>query len=93
MIYDIKQSGKRIHQLRIQAGFTQSELALKPNINRSFLSHIESGEKGCSVDLLVQLSKLFNVSLDYLILGKHSLSPKEELEELIAHLTLFKESM
>ena len=93
MNYDIKQSGKRIHQLRIQAGFTQSELALKLNINRSFLSHIESGEKGCSVDLLVQLSKLFNVSLDYLVLGKRSLSLKEELEELIAHLTLFKESM
>ena len=52
MNYNMKQSGERIQQLRIQAGYTQSELALKLNINRSFLSHIESGKKGCSVDLL-----------------------------------------
>lgn len=93
MNYDMKKSGERIRQLRIQAGFTQSELALKLNINRSFLSHIESGEKGCSVDLLVQLSKLFDVSLDYLVLGKRSFTLKEELEELIARLTQFKDSI
>ena len=93
MNYDMKQSGARIQQLRIQAGYTQSELALKLNINRSFLSHIESGKKGCSVDLLVQLSTLLNVSLDFLILGKDSPSMKEELEELIARLMLLKKNL
>ena len=92
MNYDMKQSGERIQQLRIQAGYTQSELALKLNINRSFLSHIEAGKKGCSVDLLVQLSKLLNVSLDFLILGKDTTSIKEELEELIARLMLLKKT-
>lgn len=93
MNYDTKQSGARIQQLRIQVGYTQSELALKLNINRSFLSHIESGKKGCSVDLLVQLSTLLNVSLDFLILGKDSPSMKEELEELIARLMLLKKNL
>ena len=93
MSYDIKQSGERIQQLRLQAGYTQSELALKLNINRSFLSHIEAGKKGCSIDLLVQLSKLFNVSLDFLILGKDTTSIKEELEELIARLMLLKKNL
>ena len=93
MNYDMKQSGARIQQLRIQAGYTQSELALKLNINRSFLSHIESGKKGCSVDLLVQLSKLLNVSLDFLILGKDTTSIKEELEELITRLMLLKKNL
>ena len=93
MNYDMKQSGARIQQLRIQAGYTQSELALKLNINRSFLSHIESGEKGCSVDLLVQLSKVLNVSLDFLVLGKNTKSMKEEFEELITRLMLFKKNL
>lgn len=93
MNYDIKQSGERIHQLRIQAGYTQSELASKLNVDRSFLSHVESGKKGCSVDLLVQLSNLFSVSLDYLALGKDELSIKEKIEELIAHLISFREGL
>lgn len=93
MNYDIKQSGERIHQLRLQVGYTQSELASKLNVDRSFLSHVESGKKGCSVDLLVQLSNLFNVSLDYLALGKDELSMEEQIEELIAHLISFKEGL
>lgn len=93
MNYDIKKSGERIHQLRLQAGYTQTDLAKKLNINRSFLSYIESGEKGCSIDLLVQLSQLFNVSLDYLILGKETFALKEEIEELIARLILFKKNL
>ena len=93
MNYNMKQSGERIQLLRIQAGYTQSELALKLNINRSFLSHIEAGKKGCSVDLLVQLSKLLNVSLDFLILGKDTTSIKEELEELITRLMLLKKNL
>jgi len=40
------------------------------NIDRSLLSHIEAGKRGCSVDLLIQLSSFFDVSLDLLVLGK-----------------------
>ena len=93
MNYDIKQCGERIRQLRIHAGYTQSELASKLNIDRSFLSHVESGKKGCSVDLMVQLANLFSVSLDYLALGKDGLSMEERIEELIAHLISFKDGL
>ena len=93
MHYDMKRSGVYIQNLRIQNGYTQNELAKAMNIDQSFLSRIESGKKGCSVDLLVQLSNLFSVSLDYLALGKDKLSTKERIEELIADLTFFKESL
>lgn len=71
MLYDIKQGGERIRQLRIEAGYTQEQLADILNIDRSFYSRIERGERGCSVDLLVHLTALFDVSLDYLVLGKY----------------------
>lgn len=101
MAYDIKQSGERIRQLRIQNGYTQEKLAGVLNIDRSLLSHIEAGKRGCSVDLLIQLSDFFDISLDLLVLGKErSVSSenkrkrlKSELTELIKHLEIFKENL
>ncbi len=77
----MKQSGERIQQLRIRHGYTQGELVTMLNIDRSFLSYVESRKKGCSVDLLVQLSVTFDVSLDYMVLGQ------EQHDILIAEYT------
>ena len=72
MSYDMKKSGERIRQLRIDNRLTQEQAAEALNISRTFYSRVETGEKGCSIDLFVQVSNLFHVSLDYLILGKYS---------------------
>ena len=69
MNYDTKESGERIRQLRIQRGLTQENVAQILNIDRSFYGRIESGKKGCSIDIFVRISGLFETSLDYLILG------------------------
>lgn len=69
MNYDMKRSGAYIQKLRIQNGYTQNEFAKVLNTNQSFLSRIEAGQKGCSVDMFIQLSEFFHVSLDALILG------------------------
>ena len=98
MNYDMKQSGERIRQLRIKNGFTQEKIAETLNIDRSFYSRIESGKNGCSVDLFIQLSDVFEVSLDYLILGRNlvvfaksaeSILLKEDMEKLMDHLERF----
>jgi transcriptional regulator with XRE-family HTH domain len=100
--YDIKKCGARIRQLRIQHGYTQEKLAGELNIDRSLLSHIESGKRGCSVDLLVQLADFFHVSLDLLILGaKQTVSAKEaewevlkaDIAELICQLEVFQRKL
>lgn len=102
MQYDLVKSGTTIRQLRMQNGYTQEGLAKVLNIDRSYLSYVEAGKKGCSVDLLVQFSALFNVSLDYLVLGltRGDLSQqiatdqlKVDVEYLIAHLEAFKSSL
>jgi len=91
MNYDMKESGKRIQQLRSQYDYTQEEFASVINIDRSNLSRIESGKRGCSLELLVQISTLFDVSLDYLVLGQDrsdavALANKEKLKENLAQL-------
>ena len=102
MKYDIKASSLRIQQLRLQHGYTQLELAKKVNADRSYLSYVESGKKGCSVDILVQLAAIFNTSLDYIVLGEkqetnlstaQNIHVKEEIEQLIDHLEKFKSQL
>ncbi len=98
MNYDMKQSGERIRQLRIQSGCTQEELAKEMNIDRSLLSHVEAGKRGCSVDLFVRLSQYFNVSLDLLILGKDQPMQdqkrlKTDISKLIDRLEEFKRKL
>ena len=70
MYYDTKASGQRIQQLRKAAGFTLEGLSDRLNITDRQLRRIETGESGSSVDLLIELACVFEVSLDYLILGK-----------------------
>lgn len=102
MKYDMKESGARIRLLRTQSKYTQENLADILNIDRSLLSHIESGKKGCSIDLLVQFSELFRVSLDYLVLGiVHIDSTKtdgreqlrKEIGTMIDHLEMFRKAL
>jgi len=66
------------------------------NINQSSLSRIEAGNKGCSVDMFIQFSEFFHVSLDSLILGVESSSQqntvnyarlKSDITNLINQLT------
>ena len=99
MNYDMKRSGAYIQNLRIQKGYTQGQMAKALNMDRSYLSRIESGAKGCSVDLFIQLSEFFHVSIDSLILGmeqddvlKHGskVQLKKEIAELIDRLTTFQ---
>lgn len=98
MNYDIKRSGAYIRALRIKNQYTQEELASAVTIDRSFLSRIESGQKGCSVDLLIRFSELFQVPLDELIGGgltsEHEppdiMRLDEEITMLVRHLTRFQ---
>ena len=99
MNYDMKECGKRIQQLRIQKGYTQEILANRLSIDRSLLSYIESGKRGCSVDLLVQLSDVFGVSLDALVSGEEPAAPEDKkllklcIKDLIARLIAFQEKL
>lgn len=69
MYYDQKESGKRIATLRKEKGMTQEQLAEKLNISYSMMAKIEIGNKGISIDLLIELAVFFDVSMEFIILG------------------------
>ena len=67
--YDISKTAERIKNLRKKAGYTQEQVADLLNVDRRTISNIEGGKKGCSVDMLLRLSELYGVTLDYLLKG------------------------
>ncbi len=62
--------GKLIKELRENEHKTQEELSNELNISRSSLSNIERGNQNATIDILVKISQIFKVSLEYLTLNK-----------------------
>ena len=72
--------GTRIATLRKQHGWSQIELAEKLNVSDKAVSKWENGGMP-SVELFPVLSKLFNVSIDYLMMGDGESDGGEEKDE------------
>ena len=62
--------GKRILHLRKENGFSQEELASKLTVSRQAISKWELGESVPDTENIVQLSQLFGVSTDFLLLDE-----------------------
>ena len=89
MLYDIQKIGNRIRRLRKDQGMTQAQLAMKLNISDRHLRRIEAGEKGPSIDIQNEIATMLDVSLDYIIMGKQSLSDlKQQLWDLVQSLSV-----
>lgn len=60
-----------LKEIRKKLKLSQQKVALDLNISRESLSYYENGKRQPSLELLVQMSAYFNVSIDYLITGKN----------------------
>lgn len=81
------QVGEKIHQLRKISGITQEQLAAQLSISRQTISKWEAGSSTPDIDSVVKISKLFQVSLDELLLDKTKETTKTDslktIEELV----------
>ena len=68
--YDIKESGKRIKELRKAKGLTQEKLSEKIGISCQGLKMIECGINGARIDTFVYLAEILDTTIDYLVLGR-----------------------
>lgn len=82
--------GLRINELRKARGWSQVDLAKKLNITKQTVSNWENDNILPSIEMLVKLSNVFNVSTDYL-LGLDTI-PRLDIENLnsdiVAHISL-----
>jgi transcriptional regulator with XRE-family HTH domain len=65
-----RQIGRNIAALREQRGWRQKELAPRLGVTRSGLSKWESGEHPPSVEALVKMAEVLEVTLDELVRGR-----------------------
>ena len=56
-----------LKELRQEKGDTQSDVASALNISQKAYSYYERGEREPSIDMLIQISNYFNVTVDYLL--------------------------
>ncbi|WP_233670947.1 helix-turn-helix domain-containing protein [Mammaliicoccus sciuri] len=68
---------KQIKDLRKQHNYTQEDLAEKLNTSRQTISKWEQGISEPDLNMLMQLSLLFSVSTDYLIIGSDNIIKKD----------------
>jgi transcriptional regulator with XRE-family HTH domain len=61
--------GSNIRKLRKAQGFSQEELAFRAEIDRSYLSEIENGQKNLSVLMLDQIAAALGVEMKELLEG------------------------
>lgn len=71
----------QIIHLRKSIGLNQIQLAEKLHLSPSTIGMYEQGRRTPSIDVLIQMSRLFNVSLDYLLTGSEFIPSSESANE------------
>ena len=89
MYFNQVEFGKRNRELRRTGGLTQEALAEELNISTDQLRKIECGSRGPSLDLPILLAVCFDVSTDYLLMGRDyvNLHSRKRLESVLQELS------
>ena len=72
MHFDRTAYGERIKRLRTGRELTQEQLAEKINISRTYIVKIENGLQIGPIEIAIELAMFFDVSMDFLLLGKEN---------------------
>ena len=82
--------GQKISNLRKKMGMTQEELAQKLNVSSQAVSKWENDLSIADISVLIEMSELFNVSLDNLLKDKQEETSlvKEELRKPLEKMVL-----
>ena len=91
MYYNVQETAARIRALRRSRGHSQEDAAQLLGIDRSFFGRVERGDNSCSLDILVRISEVYALTLDYLIFGinRNGIRP-EALDPVITYLLALK---
>lgn len=84
---------KNVKRLREERGWSIQDLASRLNMDRTYLSKSESGNRAFKISEVDKLAKIFGVSTDYL-LGRNTSSAEnshaaETVEQALSHVMSF----
>ena len=75
--FDYAALGERIRRARKQKHLTQEQLAEACDLSAAHIGHIERGTRALSIESLITISEVLNVSTDYLLLDISTSSDKK----------------
>ena len=95
MYFNQVEFGRRVAELRKINSLTQEELAEKLGVEKLHISRMERGVVACSIDLLLEISTVLNVSTDHLLAGKNSGREitRMQLGSVISQLSIIAQSL
>ena len=79
---DVEKIGSFIKELRVEKGLSQNQLSEQIHVTRQAISNWENGKAVPDSDILRNLSKMFNVSIDELLSGERLDHSKNKLEDI-----------
>lgn len=65
----VNKFAEQLNSLRLENNLSRVELARRLNVSTRLISYWENGQRECDFDMLLKLSSIFDVSVDFL-LGK-----------------------
>lgn len=80
---DYKRIGARLKQLREQKGLSRGQIADALNVSDGFISQIERGVSGITLETAATLSLLYHVPIDDLILDTGYALPEIQIDKRI----------
>lgn len=83
MLINYKIIGLRVKESRIQKHITQADLAEYIDMSTSYISHIETAKKQASLEVLVRIANVLDVTMDHLLCGNQINDPTEYLTDMV----------
>lgn len=83
----------RIYSCRLDSGLTQEELAEKLNTTRNQISYFENGKRKPTIEQIVEMSKIFNVSTDYLLCLSSVATKDTNIQAICEYTGLYESSI
>lgn len=93
IMYNIENTAARIKNLRIKHGITQEAFADKLGVTLRFLQRAEAGSRAFSVDLLAEIAEIFDVSLDFLVLGRYTTKDLSHVKASLNEIALLLQNL
>lgn len=86
---------EKLKTLREARGLTQLQVATRIGVSKAMISAYETASKAPSIDVLIRLSNLYGVSIDYLVCvnSPKSLDVSGLDDDSIAHLSALVEKL
>lgn len=79
--------GRQIRKYRLLKKVTQNEVSIAADVSRNYISDLERGIKGCSLDTLIKIANYLDVSIDTLLKAElkmhHNLNHQDLCQDIL----------